>query len=466
MPSNAQLDFLAADAPNALERLKALVSIPSVSADPAYTPHVHEAAQWLRQTLSDLGLDAHVMPTDGHPAVVATTPASLCCAPADTPGFLFYGHYDVQPPDPVDLWTTPPFTPTIRDGCLFARGASDDKGQVSCFLQALRAWIKTTGKLPVPVTVLIEGEEECGSVGLGPFLKRQRELLTRGNTFVLVCDTRSWDIDGVCTPAVTYALRGLVYFDIQLHGPTRDLHSGVFGGTLANPATLLARVLGRLFDDQNRVTIPGFYDGVAPVTDEERARWAKLGFSEKEFLAEAGVTVPFGEAGFTTLERNWVRPACDVNGLYGGYQKAGAKTVIPTFAGAKVSFRLAPGQDPTRIARSFEQWLGAQDVGGCQWKFQQFGEACPVQTPTDLPAMAAVRRATKAVTGHEPAMIREGATIPVVAEFRQILGLDTILLGFGREEDCAHSPNERFRLANFELGYKTLTLLLGELAKA
>ena len=258
--------------------------------------------------------------------------------------------------------------------------------------------------------------------------------------------------------------RGLVYFDIQLHGPNRDLHSGMYGGTVANPATILTRILGRLFDEQRRVTIPGFYDGVQPPTDDEHRRWSQLDFNERAYLDAVGAAEPYGEAEYNTLERRWVRPSCDINGLYGGYGAAGAKTIIPSFAGAKVSFRLVPNQDPARIADTFEQWLRSHDAGGCRWQITRHGQAHPVVAPSDSPHIAAAARAIEACSGKKPVLIREGASIPIVADFKCILGLDSLLIGFGRTDDRIHAPNEKFNLASFTLGCRTHAALLAELA--
>ena len=457
-------DALNADAER---RLSELLAIPSVSTDPAYAPDIRRACAWVRDALSACGLDARIVEGDGHPVVIATTPDDAVANP-DAQPVLFYGHYDVQPPDPEDQWTTPAFAPTVRDSvdgpAVFARGACDDKGQVMCFIEALRAYREAGVKPPGPVKVLIEGEEECGSVGLAPLLEQHRgELAAR---VCLVSDTSMWDSPRGPVPAICYGLRGLLYFDLQLHGPARDLHSGVYGGTLANPATELVRVLGRLLDDRHRVAVPGFYDDVADAGDDEKARWDKLGFDERAYLESVGMSEPFGEADRGTLERRWTRPSCDVNGLYGGYMGEGGKTVIPTFAGVKVSFRLAAEQDPVKVAEAFEAWLGSHDVGGLEWKITRHGHAHPVAVPTDSPEVAAVSRAVEAVTGGEPALVREGATIPVVADFKRVLGLDTILLGFGLNSDHIHSPDEHFALRRFHLGRRTYIRALDELARA
>jgi acetylornithine deacetylase/succinyl-diaminopimelate desuccinylase-like protein len=305
---------------------------------------------------------------------------------------------------------------------------------------------------------MIEGEEECGSVALPGFLKERHEQLKAD--IVVVSDTTMWDKD---TPAITYAMRGLVYFDIKLHGPNRDLHSGVYGGSLANPATMLTRVLGGLFGEDNRVTIPGFYDDVAPLDEEETDRWSVLNFKDSDFLGPLG-SKPFGEAGYATLERRWARPSCDVNGMYGGYMGEGAKTVIPSFAGAKVSFRIPANMDPVKVAKQFTDWLHEQETGGCRWEVTQHGKAYPVAVSIDSPYIAAAGRAIEQAKGRPPVLVRDGATIPIIADFKQKLGLDTLLIGFGLNDDSIHSPNERFALDRFKLGCRTHALLLEQMA--
>ena len=438
-----------------IARLADFLRVPSVSTDPAYKGHIDDAARFTADWLERLGMNAQVLPTEGHPCVVGDDDD----APDGAPHVLFYGHYDVQPPDPLELWTTPPFEPTIRDGAIYARGASDDKGQVACFLEALAAWREARGKLPIKLTVMIEGEEECGSVGLEPFIERHRDRFAAD--VAVVSDTSFWE-GGV--PAITYGLRGLLYFDVKLHGPSRDLHSGVYGGTVANPLNEMAKVLGRLFDDDHRVTIPGFYDKVTGPTDAERAAWDALGFDETRWAASVGLDRPFGQAGISTLERRWSQPSCDINGLYGGYMAEGAKTVIPSFAGAKVSFRLAPDQEPEAVAEAFETWLENRTPPGCRWAVRRFGSALPVVIDTDSPHLAAARRAMAAGCGRDPVLVREGATIPVVASFKNQLGVDTLLMGFGRHDDAIHSPNEKFELTHFDMGCRSHAALIAELA--
>jgi acetylornithine deacetylase/succinyl-diaminopimelate desuccinylase-like protein len=457
---NQVLDYLAGDAVNRVQRLRELLTIPSVSTDMAFAAHVSHAAEWVGQTLREAGLQVTVHRTAGHPIVLAHTPEDPSMA--GKPRVLFYGHYDVQPADPLGQWTTPAFEPTERGGAIYARGSSDDKGQICCFFEALRAWKKTAGKPPVPVTVLIEGEEECGSIHLHPFLVEQREKLRAD--IVVISDTGMWDTPGGPVMAITYGLRGLQYFDVQLHHTNRDLHSGVYGGTIANPAVELTAVLGRLFDGRHRVTIPGFYDDVQPLSADERRRWEALAFQEQGYLEAVGISRTFGETGYSTLERRWARPSCDINGLYGGYGGQGAKTIIPSYAGAKISFRLAPNQDPRKIAEAFNRWLQAQDVHGCRWKITDLGGADPVVVPTDSAYVAAASRAIQRCTGRQPVLMREGATIPVVADFKKTLGIDSLLIGFGLSDDRIHAPDEKFSLKCFDLGCQTHAAVLAELA--
>jgi len=452
------LQYLSKDGPHALERLKQLLAIPSVSTDSAYAEHVAAAAGFVDNCMRSAGLDTHVHTTGGHPIVLGHN--SEDDLPDDVPHVLYYGHYDVQPPDPLDGWISPPFEPTVRDGAIYARGASDDKGQICCFLEALRAWKEVHGKLPIRVTVLIEGEEECGSGHLQSFLESNSHELEAD--VVLISDTTMWDQD---TVAITYGLRGMLYYDVKLHGPKRDLHSGMYGGVLANPATILTQVLGGLFDEKHQVTIPGFYDDVLPVDPAERDEWNNLNFDEMgQCLSPVGVDRPFGEQGFSTLERKWARPACDINGLYGGYGGEGAKTIIPSYAGAKVSFRLAPNQDPSKIAVAFEAWLKSHDVHGLRWELTDLGEAMPVVVSHESPFIAAAQRAVENCTQRSAVLVREGATIPVVGQFKELLDMDSLLIGFGLTDDAIHSPNEKFNLDCFSLGCRTHAALIAELA--
>lgn len=453
----AQLD---AQHDDAVARLSQWLSIPSISTDAAYKPDVRRAAEWLSDEMAQCGLAAQVHETSGHPIVVGRTDE----IDPSKPYVLFYGHYDVQPPDPVEGWTSPPFEPAVRDGKLFARGAADDKGQVYTFIAALRAWHSVSGQLPVNVSMVIEGEEECGSKNMATFIAEHADKLgiDPANTIVVISDTTMWDAD---TVAITYGLRGLLYYDIKLHGPNRDLHSGVFGGAVANPLNELTRVLAALFDEGHNVEIPGFYDDVVPLGDDERKRWAALGFDEKEWLNSIGYEQGYGEANYETLERRWARPSCDINGLYGGYGGEGAKTVIPKTAGAKVSFRLAPDQNPAKIATQFEAWLRSFDTHGCTWELTNLGEASPAMVATDSPYLAAAHRAVTTSSGKPPVLVREGATIPVVADFKSCLGLDSLLIGFGLLGDAIHAPDEHLGIDRFVLGCRTHAALLDELAR-
>lgn len=450
------LNYIDQQQKSAVDRMIDLLKIPSVSTDPQFSQDVRKAAAWVNQQLQEAGLQSQICKTAGHPIVLATNDD----APADAPHILYYGHYDVQPADPLGKWDSPPFEPVIKDNAVVARGASDDKGQVCCILEALKAWKKVAGKIPVRVTVLIEGEEECGSGSLHQFVVENQEKLKAD--VCVISDTTMWNPE---TVAITYGLRGLLYFDIKIHGPNRDLHSGMFGGILANPCNVLTNVLGKIFDDDHRVTIPGYYDNVQAICEKEQEQWNELDFDEMaDCLTPVGVTQPHGEIGYTTLQRRWARPACDINGLYGGYGGEGAKTVIPSFAGAKVSFRLAANQCPDRIAQLFEAWLNSHNVHGCRWEITNLGGALPVAVSRESPYMSAAAKAINASSGKDPVLVREGATIPVVGQFKQDLDLDSLLIGFGLFDDKIHSPNEKFDLRCFKLGCRTHAALIAEFA--
>ncbi|MCC5830843.1 MAG: dipeptidase [Phycisphaeraceae bacterium] len=442
-----------------VERLIQWLSIPSVSTDPNYKGEIADGAAWLVHELTELGFDADAHPTDGHPCIVARPRSGDPTASPDAPTVLFYGHYDVQPPDPLELWDSGPFEPTIHNHAIVARGASDDKGQVMTFIEALRAWKQVEDRLPVNVILLIEGEEECGSVNLPPFIEAHASSLKAD--FVLISDTQTWDDK---TLSITCGLRGLVYFDVQLHGPTHDLHSGTYGGTVPNPATILMRVLSSLWDERHRITIPGFYDDVAAPSEAELKDWESLNFDEARFLRSIGINEGHGEEGYSLLERRWTRPSLEINGLYGGYMGEGAKTIIPAMAGAKLSFRIPPDQDPERVSTLFEKWLQAQPVHGLRWMVKRYGAAAPVSLPRNSPWLDAAKRACEATSGRPAVLVREGATIPIVADFKRILGLDSILIGFGRHNDRIHAPNEKFDLESYKLGIRTHATLLAELA--
>jgi succinyl-diaminopimelate desuccinylase len=432
-----------------------LLRIPSVSADSRHKADVARAAEWVAGQFRSLGLATEVCKTAGHPIVYAESLA----APG-APTALVYGHYDVQPPDPLGEWISPPFEPTRRDGNLHARGATDDKGQMLTHVKSTEAWIRSGGQLPVNLKFLIEGEEEVGSANLETYIAANRQRLACD--VVVISDTCQF---GPGKPAITYGLKGIAYFELRLTGPKQDLHSGTFGGAVTNPANTLARMLAALVNERGQVQVPGFYDDVVPLTAAERTQFAALDFDEEEFKKQIGVTAVTGEEGYTTLERRWARPTCDINGLWSGYQGEGSKTVLPARAGAKFSFRLVPRQDPSKIHRSLEQMLSRQLPPGIRMELIAFHGAPGVVVPLDSPYMKAAARAVEQGFGTAPVFIREGGSIPVVSTFRQLLGVDTLLLGWGLDDDNTHSPNEKFCLADFHRGIKASACLWRELGK-
>jgi len=421
--------------------------IPSISAQPAHAPDCRRAAEFARDALAGIGFAASLRETPGHPVVVAHHPGPG----GDVPHLLFYGHYDVQPADPLELWASDPFDPKIVEGPrgprVVARGAVDDKGQVAMWLGALRAWVDATGGLPVRVTAIIEGEEEVGSAN-------KAELQA---DVAVISDTNMWDID---TPAITTSLRGLVYMQVVLKAASRDLHSGMYGGSALNPINALAKALAALHDAAGHVTLPGFYDGVAEVPAEQAAQWAALGFSEDKFLGDIGLRLPSGEHGRGGLERLWARPTCDINGIWGGYQGPGAKTVIASEAGAKVSFRLVPGQDPEKIIAAFKAFMQAHVPADARLEITGSGGAA-FAVPTDSRFVRAARTALADEYGRPAVLIGAGGSIPVVGALHRVLGIDSLLMGFGLEDDQIHSPNEKFEVRCFRHGLRSHARLLG-----
>lgn len=450
------LDYLNAHQQQAVEQLKALLRIPTVSADSRFKDDVRRGAEFVRDALVDAGLKTELCPTPGNPIVYA----EWLNAGASAPTVLIYGHYDVQPPDPLEKWTTPAFEPTERNGALYARGATDDKGQVWTHVLSVAAWLKAEGKLPVNVKFVIEGEEEVGSRNLDDYLEAQRERLKCD--VVVVSDTSQY---GPGMPAITYGLRGILACEVTLTGPNRDLHSGVFGGSVWNPINALCKLIGKLHDDEGHITVPGFYDDVLPLTAAERAQFAALPFEEEKYKQKLGVDAVHGEAGFTTLERRWARPTCDVNGMYGGYTGEGPKTIVPSSATAKITCRLVPNQDPDKMTAALGDFLKANTPPGTKLDFRAHHGGWPTVADLNSPFMAAARRAIEAAFGTAPVMIREGGSIPVVATFKRILGVDTLLLGWGQDTDNLHSPDEHFSLADFHKGALASALLWGELGK-
>ncbi len=468
MSSEKVLNYLESNLKLSVDRLCNWLAIPSVSTDPDFADDCKKAATWLADQLTSLGFNTELRPTSGHPVVYAHHPGP---DNYKGPHILFYGHYDVQPADPIELWDTPPFDPAVVDGPhgkrIVARGAVDDKGQVMMFIEAMRAWTETTGSIPCKITCLIEGEEECGSVNLPQYIAEHKEELMGENSpnspcdVALICDTGMWDIN---TPAITYALRGLVYQEIIIHGPSRDLHSGMYGGCVVNPINELTCILGNLLDENRRITIPNFYDDIADVSNEQKEQWANLDFDEAGYLNEAGFKAGAGEIGFTTLERQWARPTCDINGIIGGYTGDGAKTVIPTHASAKISFRLVPDQNPNLIVDAFKKWVEKQVHETCSVEFLDHGYGRPYVLSNDVPLIEEAKHSLKQAMGAEPVLVGCGGSIPIVESFQSILGLESLLIGFGLSDDKVHSPNEKFEVKCFQMGTKTLALLLGKAA--
>ena len=459
LPTDRVLDELETNFDQAVDRLRHLLSIPSIGTDPAYQTKTERAAKWLVDDLASIGFEADLRSTPGQPAVVAHHPGPG----GDGPRLLYYGHYDVQPAEPLDLWTSPPFEPTIVDAehgpRIVARGAVDDKGQIMTFIEAFRAWQAVHGSLPVAVTVFLEGEEESGSPSLEGFLQRHRQELSAD--VCIVSDTGMWDIE---TPAIGVMLRGMLYVELTLHGPSQDLHSGLYGGAVPNPLNALTRILGDLHDDDHRVRIPGFYDGIEDLSDIENT-WKELDFDEAAFLGHAGLEHSTGEAGRSTLERVWSRPTCDLNGLFGGYAGEGIKTVIPAKASAKLSFRLVPGQDPAKVGKGLKAFIDARLPENCRVEIKTLGASPALRIPTNSCFLKAAQTSLAEVFEKAPILVGIGGSIPAVGAIRDHLGIDSILMGFGLEDDRVHAPNEKFELECFKSGMRAHAVLLGEIAK-
>lgn len=429
-----------------LNELLDLLRIPSVSTLPEHAGDVQRAANWIAGQMKEVGLDGvQVLPTGGHPAVYG----EWLGAP-DRPTVLVYGHYDVQPPDPLDEWVSPPFAPQIRNGQIFARGAADDKGQVYTHLKAVESYLKTSGRLLVNVKFIIEGEEEIGSVHLGPFCRQHRDMLAAD--VAVISDSHMFGLE---KPSIVYALRGLAYMEVEVRGPSHDLHSGSYGGAIHNPAQVLCEIIAQLHDDQGRITIPGFYDDVRPLSDEERVQLAKLPFDEAPFRQEAGVSHTWGEAGYTVMEQISARPTLDVNGLISGFAGEGAKTVLPAWARAKVSMRLTPDQRAHDSAEKFRNHVESLAPDSVQVAVRELAGGEPAIVDTNLPAMQAASRAYEAGFGARPVFMREGGSIPVVSIFGDVLDVPSILMGFGLPDDRLHSPNEKLNVECFFRGIQT-----------
>ena len=459
-----QIDKVLAQAeagmPAAQQRWIDWLRIPSIGADPAHAGDCRAAAEFARQQLEDMGFDAKLRETGGHPAIVAHHPGPG----GNAPHLLYYGHYDVQPADPLSLWNSPPFEPTIVDGPhgqrVYARGAVDDKGQVSMWLGAFRAWFEATGGMPCRITALIEGEEETGSVNFKPFVIANRDELKAD--ICIISDTGMWDID---TPAISSSLRGMTYMEVTLKAASRDLHSGMYGGSALNPINALTKALGQLTDAKGRIQVPGFYDGIADISSGKANQWASLGFDEGKFLGDIGLSVPVGEAGRGSLERLWARPTADICGIWGGYSGPGTKTVIAAEASAKVSFRLVPGQSPEAVQQGFIAFMKARVPADAKLEFTTFGTSPGLEMNTDGPFMRAAQAALTDEYGRPAVMIGCGGSIPVVDTITRELGMDSVLMGFGLDDDQVHSPNEKFEVRCFRQGLRSHARLLGKLAK-
>ena len=451
---DAVLAHIEADLNPALERLFELLRVKSISTDPAYASECRACAEWHVADLKSIGFEASAHATPGHPIVVGHDRS------ATGPSALFYGHYDVQPVDPLDLGEYDPFEPIIEtrpDGtrAIRARGASDDKGQIMTFVEACRAWKAIAGKLPIPVSILLEGEEESGGVNLPPFLEAHADELRAD--IGLICDTAMWD---AATPAIQTMLRGLCGEEIVIRAADRDLHSGFYGSAAANPNHILARILADLHDADGRVTIPGFYDGVPELPAELREQWQTLNFDAASYLGAVGLSVPAGERGRTVLEMIWSRPTCEINGMGGGYQGEGFKTVIPSVASAKVSFRLVFDQDPHAIRAAFREFVRARVPADCKVEFIEHGSGSAIRFPIEAPAFARTRDALTAEWGRPAVYIGGGGSIPVTHDLKNALGMDVVLAGFALDDDRIHSPNEKYELESFRRGMRSWARIL------
>jgi acetylornithine deacetylase/succinyl-diaminopimelate desuccinylase-like protein len=446
---------------SSLDRLFALLRIQSISTDPAYAAQCRKAAEHVAADLGSLGFDANLRPTAGYPVVIGKSGNGV----NPRPRVLFYGHYDVQPVDPLDLWQTPPFEPRIATErgrkIIVARGACDDKGQAMTFIEACRAFKAVTGKVPLDITVMMEGEEECGSKHLFGFVRDNANEFRRD--LALVCDTGMWDAE---TPSITTSLRGLVYEEVRLTCADRDLHSGLFGGAARNPIHVLADILSALHRPDGSVAIPGFYDGVSELPADIKADLAGLELTPQKFLAPIGLKIPAGEKDRMLIEQISTRPTAEVNGIISGYTGEGAKTVIPGKAMAKVSFRLVGAQDPEKIRLAFREFVRARVPADCTVEFGNFTSAPAFNVAFDNPALAKAREALAQEWGKKAVTVGAGGSIPIVSDFKTVLGMDTLMVGFALDDDRVHSPNEKYDLKSFHKGIRSWVRILAALAGA
>jgi acetylornithine deacetylase/succinyl-diaminopimelate desuccinylase-like protein len=448
-------EYLASQKEQRLAEYFEFLRFKSVSAQSSHKQDVIDCANWVRNHLEGIGMTAEVCQTDGHPVVYAERIVS-----DSLPTVLIYGHYDVQPPEPLELWKSGPFEPVLVDGVIYARGATDDKGQVFAHIKAIESHLKSNGELPLNVKFMIEGEEEVSSANLPKFIENNLEKLKAD---IVVVSDGSQFAPG--KPAVTYGLRGIVFIEVKVTGPNRDVHSGSFGGAIENPINALCEIIAGLKDENRHITVDGYYDDVDPVTDFEKESWKKLKVDEAEYAKGLGIPEVVGEKGFTTLERTWRRPTLDINGITGGYQGEGAKTIIPSWATCKITMRMVPSQDPDKVSAAVVRKIKELTPKGVTVEVFEREATPAVETPTDGPWLEAAGRALKTGFGVEPLFMKEGGSIPVVGVFKELLGLNTLLLGFGQHDDNAHSPNEKYRYEDFEGGCRTAVALLDELAK-
>ncbi len=457
MTLDAVLAHIDAELPKATDRLLDLLRIPSISTDPAYKADCDRAADWLVKELNGLGFDASKRPTTGHPMVVAHNDGN-------GPHVLFYGHYDVQPVDPLELWDSPPFEPALEDTdkgvVIRGRGASDDKGQLMTFVEACRAWKAVTGSLPIRVSIFFEGEEESGSPSLVPFMQENAGELRAD--IALICDTGLFES---AVPAITTQLRGMVTEDFTIKGAARDLHSGMYGGLAGNPIHVLSDIIAKLHDETGHITLEGFYDDVPELSDDIRSQWQNLAFDHAGYLGDVGLSVPAGEQDRTPLEMIWSRPTCEVNGIWGGYTGDGFKTVLPAEASAKISFRLVGQQDPDKIHEAFVKHLKDNLPSDFTVEFTPSRGAPASQMSTDNPAFEKSRQALSDEWPRPAAYVGCGGSIPIAGHFKAVLGMDAMLIGFGKDDDAIHSPNEKYDMESFHKGTRSWARILAALAE-